>query len=378
MGEPVFSLDRTRQFGGRPRSSRGPAGSSAMRGQGDRSATDSSRQAKSRGTLWRMPRSHEMQHRPADQLDTIDSAAGISRIRRGRGWRFLHPDGTSVRDVEDRMRILALGIPPAWKKVWINPDPQAPVQATGLDAAGRKQYRYHSAWREARDEEKFAGLPAFAAHLPHLRAAVRKGLGSEDPWERARAAAVRLLDGFAIRVGSSDSAARGSFGATTLLNRHARISGDQIQLCFYGKHGIRAELSGKDAALAAALAELKRAGSGDLFASRSGLRVRAADINQWIAELTDGAGTAKTFRTWRACAVAAGMLARGRRTSVKTLLAEVARQLGNTPAVCRTSYVAPAFIDMAKAGRWIEHVPAEPKALRFNERASLAVLNGKA
>lgn len=317
-----------------------------------------------------------MQHRPVEQLDTIDSAPGIMRIRRGQGWRFLHPDGSTVRDVDARVRILALGIPPAWRRVWINPDPQAPVQATGLDAAGRKQYRYHAAWREARDEEKFAGLPEFAAHLPHLRAAVRKALKSNDPWERARAAAVRLLDGFAIRVGSTDSAARGSFGATTLLNRHARIKGDEIRLCFFGKHGIRAELAGRDAALAAALAELKRGGTGDLFAMRSGLRVRAADINAWIAELTEGSGTAKTFRTWRACAVAAGMLARGRRTSVKTLLEEVARQLGNTPAVCRTSYVAPAFVAMAKAGQWIEHIPREPKALRANERASLAVLTG--
>lgn len=315
-----------------------------------------------------------MQHRPVEQLDTIDSAPGIRRTRRGRGWRFTAPDGSTVSDVEERMRILGLGIPPAWRQVWINPDPGAPVQATGLDAAGRKQYRYHNAWREQRDGEKFAALPEFAKHLPHLRAAVRRALRSDDPWERARAAAVRLLDGFAIRVGSADSAARGSFGATTLLNRHARIRGDEIQLCFYGKHGIRAELSGRDAALAAALAELKTAGAGELFAMRSGLRVRAADINQWICELTDGTGTAKTFRTWHACAIAAAMLSRGRRTSVKTLLEEVARRLGNTPAVCRKSYVAPAFIEMAKAGRWIETIPALPKALRVGERASLAVL----
>lgn len=318
-----------------------------------------------------------MQYRPIDQLDTVDSAPGISRIRRGRGWRFVAPDGSTVTDVEERMRILSLGIPPAWRKVWINPDREAPVQATGLDAAGRKQYRYHNGWRERRDEEKFASLPEFARHLPHLRRAVRRALVSDDPWERARAAAVRLLDGFAIRVGSADSAARGSFGATTLLNRHAQINGDEIHLRFYGKHGIRAELSGKDAALAAALAELKTSAAGELFAMRSGLRVRAADINQWICELTGGAGTAKTFRTWRACAIAAGMLARGRRTTVKTMLEEVARQLGNTPAVCRKSYVAPAFVDMAKAGRWIEAVPNEPRALRCNERASLAVLTGK-
>ena len=318
-----------------------------------------------------------MQHAPIEQLDTVDSAPGISRIRRGNGWRFIAPDGSTIRDVETRMRILALGIPPAWRKVWINPDPLAPVQATGLDAAGRKQYRYHSRWREQRDEEKFAGLPAFAAHLPRLRRVVRKALESDDPWERARAAAVRLLDGFAIRVGSADSAARGSFGATTLLNRHARIKGDEIQLSFYGKHGIRAELSSRDAALAAALAELKSAGAGQLFSMRSGLRVRASDINEWICELTDGTGTAKTFRTWRACAVAAGMLSRGQRTSVKTMLEEVARQLGNTPAVCRKSYVAPVFVDMAKAGRWIETVPSEPRALRPNERASLAMLTGE-
>jgi DNA topoisomerase-1 len=317
-----------------------------------------------------------MQYRPIEHADTVDSAPGITRVRRGRGWRFVAPDGSTVRDVGDRTHILALGIPPAWREVWINPDPNAPVQATGIDAAGHKQYRYHNDWRVQRDEEKFAGLCAFARHLPQLRRVVRRQLDSDDPWERARAAAVRLLDGFAIRVGSADSAARGSFGATTLLNRHARIDGDEIQLCFFGKHGIRAELSGRDAALAAALAELKNAGPGRLFAMRSGLRVSAADINEWICELTDGTGTAKSFRTWRACAVAAGMLARGRHTSVKTLLGEVARQLGNTPAVCRKSYVAPAFVEMAKAGRWIEVVPPEPKALRANERASLKVLCG--
>ncbi|RVT91043.1 DNA topoisomerase IB [Sphingomonas crocodyli] len=314
-----------------------------------------------------------MKHQPIDRVDTIDSQPGIRRSRRGRGWRFTGPDGDLVRDVDDRMRILGLGIPPAWKKVWINPDPTAPVQATGIDAAGRKQYRYHTSWREKQDEAKFAELPAFAERLPYLRAQVRKALKSDDPWERALAAAVRLLDGFAIRVGSSDSALHGSYGATTLLNRHARIKGDTVTLCFYGKHGIRADLSGRDAALAAALAELKKSSSGDLFALRSGLRVHAADVNEWICELTDGHGTAKTFRTWRACAIAAGMLARGKRTSVKTMLEAVADSLGNTPAVCRKSYVAPAFIDIAKAGETIA-IPATPKALRANERASLAVL----
>lgn len=313
-----------------------------------------------------------MKHQSIDQVETIDSGPGIRRQQRGHGWRFIAPDGSTVSDVDTRMRILALGIPPAWRKVWINPDPDAPVQATGLDAAGRKQYRYHGAWREQRDQEKFENLPAFAEYLPRLRAQVRRALKSDDEWERALAAAVRLLDGFAIRVGSSDAVGHGSYGATTLLSRHARIKGDTISLCFYGKGGIRANLSARDAALAAALAELKQT-SGNLFTLRSGVRIHAADVNQWICELTDGHGTAKTFRTWRACAVAAGMLSRGRRTSVKTMLTEVAQQLGNTPAVCRKSYVAPIFIDIAKAGETLP-VARTPKALRANERTSLAVL----
>lgn len=312
-----------------------------------------------------------MKHQPIEQVDTIDSRPGIRRQQRGHGWRFIAPDGSTVSDVDTRLRILALGIPPAWRKVWINPDPQAPVQATGLDAAGRKQYRYHGAWREQRDQEKFENLPAFASYLPRLRARVRRALDSTDEWERALAAAVRLLDGFAIRVGSTDSIDRGTYGATTLLSRHARIKGDEISLCFFGKGGIRANLSGRDAALAAALAELKRT-SGNLFTLRSGLRIRAADVNQWVGELTEGHGTAKTFRTWRACAVAAGVLTRGR-CSVKTLLGEVAQQLGNTPAVCRKSYVAPVFIDIAKAGETLP-VPKVPSNLRANERASLVVL----
>lgn len=313
-----------------------------------------------------------MQHQPIDQVETVDSRPGIRRQQRGHGWRFIAADGSTVGDVEDRLRILGLGIPPAWRKVWINPDPAAPVQATGIDAAGRKQYRYHGAWREQRDQEKFENLPAFATYLPRLRAQVLKALRSDDAWERALAAAVRLLDGFAIRVGSADSVAHGSYGATTLLNRHARIRGDTISLCFFGKGGIRANLSGKDAALAAALAELKQT-RGNLFTLRSGVRVGAADVNQWIGEMTEGHGTAKTFRTWRACAVAAGALSRGGRCSVKTLLTEVAQQLGNTPAVCRKSYVAPVFIDIAKAGETLP-VPKTPASLRANERTSLAVL----
>jgi DNA topoisomerase-1 len=313
-----------------------------------------------------------MKLQPIDQVETVDSRPGIRRQQRGHGWRFIAPDGSTVAKVDDRLRILNLGIPPAWRKVWINPDADAPVQATGIDAAGRKQYRYHGAWREQRDQEKFENLPAFAEYLPRLRAQVLRALKSKDEWERALAAAVRLLDGFAIRVGSADSVAHGSYGATTLLNRHAKIDGDTISLCFFGKGGIRANLSGKDAALAAALAELKQT-RGNLFTLRSGVRIHAADVNQWIGEMTEGHGTAKTFRTWRACAVAAGALSRGRRCSVKTLLTEVAQQLGNTPAVCRKSYVAPIFIDIAKAGESLP-VPKAPASLRANERTSLAVL----
>jgi DNA topoisomerase-1 len=304
---------------------------------------------------------------------TIDAAPGISRRKRGGGWTFAGPRGRTITDPAERRRILSLAIPPAWRDVWINPDRNAPVQATGFDVAGRKQYRYHPAFREERDADKFDHLPSFAEKLPALRDHVRKALRSDDEWERALAAAVRLLDGFAIRIGSDESIT-GSYGMTTLLNRHATIRGDTVELCFYGKGHIRQRLAARDAALAAALAELKRAEGGKLFALRRGLRIHRHDVNEWICDLTDGCGTAKTFRTWRACTLAAERLMRGP-VSVKELLAEVSSKLGNTPAVCRKSYIAPAFIDLAKAGLTIK-APDRPRRLRTGERAALKVLKG--
>lgn len=302
--------------------------------------------------------------------EPVDSGPGITRRRRQSGWTFLDPKGATIRDKPKRKRLLQLAIPPAWRKVWINPDPDAPVQATGYDAAGRKQYRYHAAFREERDADKFEGLPEFAKHLPRLRARVCRDLRSKDDWERARAAAVRLLDGFAIRIGSS-KAIEGSFGATTLLNRHARIDGDTVTLTFYGKGHVRQRLAHRDAALAAALAELKQNGGG-LFTVRRGLRVQPHDVNAWIADLTEGAGTAKTFRTWRACTLAAERLTRGP-VGVEELLSDVAEALGNTPAVCRKSYVDPRFVELARRGETLKRT-AGPRGLRAAERAALAVL----
>lgn len=258
--------------------------------------------------------------------------------------------------------------------MWINPDPDAPVQATGFDAAGRRQYRYNPKFREERDSEKFKNLPMFAERLPGLRAHVRKALASDEPWERALAVAVRLLDGFAIRIGSEESASIGHFGATTLLKRHAQIHGDEVRLTFYGKGNIRHRLAARDAELAAALAELKHHRSSQLFTLRPGLRITRHDVNEWIADRTAGAATAKTFRTWRACSLAAERLLVGP-TTVKALLSEVAEKLGNTPAVCRKSYVYPRFVELAKAG---EVIPRPPKTgrLRISELGALSVLTG--
>jgi DNA topoisomerase I len=302
---------------------------------------------------------------------SVDGGRGITRRRCGSGWVFLNTAGASIRDPAARRRILSLAIPPAWENVWINPDPEAPVQATGFDVAGRKQYRYHPDFRSQRDLDKFEGLPAFAERLPALRENVRKALRSDDEWRRALAIAVRLLDGFAIRIGS-DGALAGSFGATTLLKRHAQVSGDVVSLSFYGKGHVRQRLAERDAALAAALAELKRRPGDELFVLRRGLRISRHDVNEWISELTDGCGTAKTFRTWRACALAANRLTRGP-VGVKELLASVAEALGNTPAVCRKSYIAPVFIEIAGRGETLP-CPAEPRRLRAGERAALAAL----
>jgi DNA topoisomerase I len=303
------------------------------------------------------------------------AAPGIERRRRGRAFEYRDPAGERIEDPEVLERIGALAIPPAWREVWICMDPLGHLQATGRDVAGRKQYLYHERWRSHRDRLKFDSMLAFGRALPRLRRRVTREL--ERPPARARrervsaeelsrarvlACAVRLLDLGFFRIGSEDYAERNeSFGLTTMLREHVSIVDGELIFDYPAKSGQRRVQAIADAAPLAVVAALKRRRSGSqLLAYRDGRRwveIHSDDVNANIKEHAGGDFSAKDFRTWNATVLAAvalagqaddGAAARQRRVSgaVKT----VASYLGNTPAVCRASYVDPRVIDRFLAG----------------------------
>ena len=298
------------------------------------------------------------------------TAPGLQRRRRGDRFVYVWPDGRRVRDPETLARIDALKIPPAWQQVWISPWPNGHLQALGTDAAGRRQYLYHERWRLRRDDQKFRRMEQFARALPRLRRKVQADL--RDPGltrERVLACAVRLLDRAYIRSGGSEYAANGSFGLATLRREHvvARRSG-RIELEFPGKAGVQQRRSLVDPDAGRVLRALKaRSGGGEELLAYRGRRgtwvdVRSDDINDYVKEGTGGEFTAKDFRTWHATVLAAVALAvsvpaarseRARKRAVARAVGEVSDYLGNTPAVCRTSYVDPRVVDRFNEGRTI-------------------------
>jgi DNA topoisomerase I len=300
------------------------------------------------------------------------AAAGISRRRRGRGFEYLDPDGDRVDDPEVLERIAELVIPPAWRDVWICMDPRGHLQATGVDAAGRKQYLYHARWRAHRDRRKFDSMLAFGAALPRLRRGVAREL-KVDAGKRVRldqlterrvlACAVRLLDLGFFRIGSEDYAERNeSYGLTTMLREHVSVAEREVIFDFPAKSGQRRVQAIADPEALAMLAALKRRRTGSqLLAYRAvdGWReLTAEEVNAYLKRKSGGPFTAKDFRTWNATVLAAVALAgaddaRGRATrerEVKQAVKTVAAYLGNTPAVCRASYVDPRVIDRFHAG----------------------------
>jgi DNA topoisomerase IB len=256
------------------------------------------------------------------------------------------------RDVLERIRGLA--IPPAWEDVWISPDPWGHLQATGVDAAGRRQYRYHDVWRARRDREKHRRIESFGRALPSLRRRVGRDLARPGlPRERVLAGAVRLLDRTALRIGGEEYARRnGSFGLATLRHDHVTIRGDRLELRFNGKAGKEHAVSLRDPAVARLVRNLARGDGDEVLAWRDDEGwhdVRAADVNDYLRERVGEDHSAKDFRTWHATVLAASLLAghdpaQGRR-AVTAAIREVAAQLGNTPAVCRASYVDPRVVD---------------------------------
>jgi DNA topoisomerase I len=291
------------------------------------------------------------------------SSPGIYRRRHGRGFAYVDEDGGRVDEPAVLERIRELAIPPAWEDVWICPYPNGHLQATGTDAAGRKQYRYHDAWRTRRDAQKFDDMVQFAKALPRLRRRVDRDLGDGATLDRdcVLACAVRLLERGFFRIGSEEYAEDNrSYGLATMRKQHVTIEDGGLMVFDYpAKSGQRRHqgiVDDRACAIVAALAR-RRGGGPELLAYKNGRRwhdLRSEDINEYLKDATGGDHSAKDFRTWNATALAAVALAvsgesahskTARKRAVKRAVEEVAVYLGNTPAVCRASYIDPRVFD---------------------------------
>ena len=295
------------------------------------------------------------------------SGPGITRRRRGRGFEYHDEGGEKIGDLETLERIRELAIPPAWKDVWICPYPNGHIQAIGTDAAGRKQYRYHQRWREARDRIKFERMTEFARTLPALREAAAHDLRKRDfPRARVLACAVRLLDRGFFRIGGEEYAEENeSFGLATMRKSHVTL-GDGYAITFdypakSGKQHLRSVVDPPVYRVVAAL-KRRRSGGPELLAYQADgawFDVKSSDINAYIKEATGGDFSAKDFRTWSGtvlAAVALGVSApftttpTARKRAVTHAIKEVAHYLGNTPAVARASYIDPRVFDRYLSG----------------------------
>jgi DNA topoisomerase I len=297
------------------------------------------------------------------------SRAGIHRRGRGKGFSFEDAEGTTVTDEETLERIRDLTIPPAWKEVWICPDPLGHIQATGVDEAGRKQYRYHERWDLNRASRKYAAMREFAAALPKLRRAVRRDIELEGmPRERALATAVRLLDLGFFRIGGEEYAETNeSYGLATIRREHVHREGEEIVFDFPAKSRQRRIQAIGDAAAIAALETMRRRRGGpeDLLAWKEGRRwrdVRSTDINEYIQAAIGEEFSAKDFRTWSGTVLAAAALAgeekpasdAAAKRTIDRAVKTVATALGNTPPVCRRSYIDPRVFDRYRDGETVD------------------------
>jgi DNA topoisomerase I len=288
-----------------------------------------------------------------------DDRPGIKRRRSGKGFRYVRPDGTPVQDEPTLRRIASLVIPPAWTDVWITTDPWGHLQATGRDAKGRKQYRYHPRWRAVRDETKYERMIAFGETLPSIRARVDHDLRKAGlAREKVLATVVRLLETTLIRVGNEEYARENrSYGLTTLRTRHVDVNGSELRFSFRGKSGKKHEVALHDRRLARVIRRLQELPGQEVFqyVDDDGARatIDSDDVNAYLREIAGQDFSAKDFRTWAGtvlCAVAlreldgAASEAEAKR-NVAQVVKRVAQQLGNTPAVCRACYVHPTVIE---------------------------------
>jgi DNA topoisomerase IB len=305
------------------------------------------------------------------RLRRVDcSGAGITRVRRGRGFSYVDARGKRVTDSATRDRIKALVIPPAWEDVWICSLPNGHIQATGTDAAGRRQYLYHEQWRAARDRDKHDRMIDFARRLPAARERMLKDLSRRNPdRRRVLAGAARLLDLGFFRIGSESYAEdNGSYGVATLLREDVTVGRDgSVAFDYVAKGGARRELSLDEPELHRLLATLQRRKDDHpellAFRTRDGWHdVKSDDINDYLAEIMGEEFTAKNFRTWHATVLCAVGLAvstnaptseSARKRAVARAVKEAAEHMGNTAAVCRNSYIDPRVVDRFNDGRTI-------------------------
>jgi DNA topoisomerase-1 len=317
---------------------------------------------------------------------------GIRRIGSHNRFRYVDPNGRTVASAADKARIKSLAIPPAWTGVWICPDPRGHLQATGRDARGRKQYRYHPRWREVRDEVKYGRLIAFAEALPKIRARAEADLKRSGlPREKVLAAVVRLLEKTLIRVGNEEYARdNGSVGLTTMRDQHAKIHGASVRFEFRGKSGIGHAIDLHDKRLAKIIKACRDLPGYELFqyVDDDGTRqtIDSADVNDYLREISGEDFTAKDFRTWAGTVLAAQALAevatfktsREAKRKIASAIESVAKRLGNTKAVCRKCYIHPAILDAYMEGATIQTIKSRAtrmarQGLNLNAQESAVV-----
>jgi DNA topoisomerase I len=327
---------------------------------------------------------------------TTDDEPGMRRVRRGKRFEYVGPDGRQIRDPAILDRIRSLVIPPAWKDVWITTRARGHLQATGRDARGRKQHRYHARWREVRDADKFDRMSEFGRVLPRIRGRVARDLRRPGlPKEKVVATIVRLLETTFLRVGNEEYAQQNnSFGLTTLRNRHVKVTGATVRFLFKGKSGVEVAAGVTNRRVARVIKRCEELPGQNLFQyiDDDGERrtVTSDDVNDYLREVTGADFTAKDFRTWAGTVLAARALREAAgfesetesKRNVVAAIDGVAHRLGHTRAVCRRSYVHPAVIEAYLDGRLATAIgvtAARTQArLSADEAAVLALLRRKA
>ncbi len=324
--------------------------------------------------------------RPPKLVYYPDDRPGISRRRRGSGFSYHTPDGALIADPAERRRIASIAVPPAYEAVWITPKPLGHLQATGLDAKGRKQYRYHPEWAAERAQRKYDGLAAFGRTLPRLRARIANGLRApEGSRDLALAAVLALLDCASLRIGNENYAREnGSYGATTLLGKHVRFDASGVTLEFPGKRGIPVSCHLHGPRLQRALHKIHDLPGAGLFVwlDEDGAHhpLGSEEVNAELAEICGEGTSAKTFRTWNGTLAAFSLAVRDGPLRIADMAQTAAERLSNTPAIARSSYIHPKVIALAevsdgeRAARLGTLRPPDLGRLRAHENALIAFL----